>query len=455
VRNLGQAAHIRGASPEGPRSDKSITRQDRISIHNAIWLCLSCARKIDLDESVFTIELLKNWKTRAEIFTDKRAGLPLERDRSVEVLTQALTGKGNEIICSSIANVSQVAKEILEKENPGLQINPNYVDGIVVHQISAKPGANVKPIFFSPTDPTDASDLLEKVNKGLPFEGKYSFRIKSPYPILNLKNLHLSFKPDTHEGELRLFASEKPEEDLEIPIQIHAGLEQLFIKGNIGDATIELSQNINGPTLDCQCSIAIVWKDCSMWEGKDIRALPNFRKLDRLFRIIYETTCELEIYTGGEVVLKYSQPPSPKMALNEQFDNIRQIVAFAQNLNLNCEFSLKQFLSMDIHGIHRYNLAFPSGIFTESADSDSEYHSLFTSRILPDGGKIEPVMTLKAESQTINFFGRRIVLPASTITIEGTCEDAGMFDDKQRLKISRRAGSSLQIVIDGPAVVDD
>jgi len=190
-----------------------------------------------------------------------------------------------------------------------------------------------------------------------------------------------------------------------------------------------------------------------MWEGKDIRSLPNFRKLDRLFKIIYETTCELEICIDGDVALKYSQSPSSKSALNEQFDRVRQIVAFAQNLDLNCEFNSKHFLSLEVHGIRRHNLTSIDGTFTESADSDEEFHSIFASRVLPDGGKIGPKLTLKTDSQAIDFFGRRVVLPSSTITMEATCEDAGMVDDKQRLKITRKAGSSLRIVTDGPAIV--
>ncbi len=41
--NVGVAAHITAASPDGPRLDVNITSEMRSSIANAIWLCQSCS----------------------------------------------------------------------------------------------------------------------------------------------------------------------------------------------------------------------------------------------------------------------------------------------------------------------------------------------------------------------------------------------------------------------------
>lgn len=64
--SLGQAAHIKAASAGGPRFDNSMTREERKSIHNGIWLCCSCATLIDRDEQCYTAELLYTWKNLAE-----------------------------------------------------------------------------------------------------------------------------------------------------------------------------------------------------------------------------------------------------------------------------------------------------------------------------------------------------------------------------------------------------
>jgi len=64
--NVGVAAHITAASPGGPRYDPSLTPEDRKSIGNGIWLCQSCAKLVDNDETRYTKESIVQWKQSAE-----------------------------------------------------------------------------------------------------------------------------------------------------------------------------------------------------------------------------------------------------------------------------------------------------------------------------------------------------------------------------------------------------
>jgi hypothetical protein len=67
-RFTGRIAHIIAASPNGPRSspnhqdDKDIIR----SPANGLVLCVSCETLVDLDSEVYTVELLRKWKTDTE-----------------------------------------------------------------------------------------------------------------------------------------------------------------------------------------------------------------------------------------------------------------------------------------------------------------------------------------------------------------------------------------------------
>lgn len=63
--NIGVAAHITAASPNGPRYDSSLTQEERESHENGIWLCQNCAKIID-DDPTFTKEILHGWKSQAE-----------------------------------------------------------------------------------------------------------------------------------------------------------------------------------------------------------------------------------------------------------------------------------------------------------------------------------------------------------------------------------------------------
>lgn len=67
VLNIGVAAHITAASPKGPRYSSKLTREERRSITNAIWLCQDCAKLVDDDPMAFPVETLRRWKEAAEL----------------------------------------------------------------------------------------------------------------------------------------------------------------------------------------------------------------------------------------------------------------------------------------------------------------------------------------------------------------------------------------------------
>ncbi|MER8412905.1 hypothetical protein [Mesorhizobium sp. M1342] len=64
--NIGVAAHIKAASPGGPRYDSSQNPTERASADNGIWLCADHAHLIDHNAKEFTVEKLEKWKQEAE-----------------------------------------------------------------------------------------------------------------------------------------------------------------------------------------------------------------------------------------------------------------------------------------------------------------------------------------------------------------------------------------------------
>ena len=63
---VGVAAHICAAAPGGPRYDPSMTREQRRSVDNGIWLCALHAKAVDSNDPQFTFELLREWKLQAQ-----------------------------------------------------------------------------------------------------------------------------------------------------------------------------------------------------------------------------------------------------------------------------------------------------------------------------------------------------------------------------------------------------
>ncbi len=64
--NLGKAAHITAASKGGPRYDPTLSKAERKSIRNGIWMCGLHAELVDKDEGPYPTPLLKDWKKLAE-----------------------------------------------------------------------------------------------------------------------------------------------------------------------------------------------------------------------------------------------------------------------------------------------------------------------------------------------------------------------------------------------------
>jgi hypothetical protein len=64
--NIGVAAHITAASPDGPRYDVGLTTEQRSAADNGIWLCQTDAKLVDNDAGRYTVDALRDWKTRAE-----------------------------------------------------------------------------------------------------------------------------------------------------------------------------------------------------------------------------------------------------------------------------------------------------------------------------------------------------------------------------------------------------
>lgn len=75
--SVGVAAHITAASPGGKRFNSNISKKERSSITNGIWLCQICAKRVDNDEENFETLLLQQWKKISEKYATEQLGKPI------------------------------------------------------------------------------------------------------------------------------------------------------------------------------------------------------------------------------------------------------------------------------------------------------------------------------------------------------------------------------------------
>ena len=74
--DVGVASHITAAAPGGPRYDNSLSESERSAIENGVWLCQTCAKKIDDDIETYPPDALRDWKRVAEAEASARLGRP-------------------------------------------------------------------------------------------------------------------------------------------------------------------------------------------------------------------------------------------------------------------------------------------------------------------------------------------------------------------------------------------
>ncbi|URQ89978.1 hypothetical protein [Pseudoalteromonas sp. SCSIO 43101] len=140
---IGVAAHITAAAIGGPRYDASLTKQQRKSFDNGIWLCQSCARIIDVDVAKYSVSLLKSWRAQAEEFSNTNIGKKIYDEHTVK----------KEIIKSTIEHISgwsgssssdlaikaiQIKEAELSSLDSRFNVTTNIIDGKVSSLIEPK-----------------------------------------------------------------------------------------------------------------------------------------------------------------------------------------------------------------------------------------------------------------------------------------------------------------------------
>lgn len=146
--SIGVAAHICAASPGGPRYDANMSKEQRKSYENGIWLCQTHARIIDADPSRFPVEILASWKSEAEKWSMSSVGqkliTQLEHDKAVRVAVGRsiadLLGGGDAIKAPIQDIVLGYEEGLNELDSRFLVKVARRSNGILEHQIFSKPG---------------------------------------------------------------------------------------------------------------------------------------------------------------------------------------------------------------------------------------------------------------------------------------------------------------------------
>lgn len=166
----GNAAHICAASVGGPRYDESMSEEERKSIENGIWLCNHCARKIDTEQEAYSVELLNEWKKKAESKVLINSNSPLysesefQKQAQLKVLESHRSGQGlMDVANASLSNISKIVQQELRVLDPRVSISCDYINSVTHYKIDVveESEESVKINF----KPNNVKDFKEKYTR--------------------------------------------------------------------------------------------------------------------------------------------------------------------------------------------------------------------------------------------------------------------------------------------------
>lgn len=146
--SIGVAAHICAASPGGPRYDLRMSKEERKSYENGIWLCQTHSRMIDVDPARFPVNLLRAWKEEAESWSMTNVGQKLISQLDHDNAIRKAVGRSIAEFVGGGDSINAPIQDILLGYEEGLnELDSRFLvkvarksDGVLEHQIFSKPG---------------------------------------------------------------------------------------------------------------------------------------------------------------------------------------------------------------------------------------------------------------------------------------------------------------------------
>lgn len=330
--NIGEASHITAASPGGPRYEASISSDERASFANGIWLCRSCAARVDRDLTGFPVARLQEWKQQAEA----RALLGFNRLGSAHAPSVAIG-----TIVSPLAALAHAGQSLsaiaaaLESIDPRFKVSVLHDGTTTKVQVNAA-GAPVQLTARLFNDVKNATLMRQFLEYGvaanfrgdqLSFEGSALFdEIAKDAQTITLESIL-----DRH-AVVKILVAENDDETLcpvvECPVQLSRGSKGISCNAELFGGFMLFTARADGKQLHFGLTPRY-----ERWIGHELKRLPYFVQLARIHlagRRGFDIHIEIEV-DGLRVTTARGQLPREKFAYG--------VVDFLRDLRLLLEDS--------------------------------------------------------------------------------------------------------------------
>ena len=301
---IGEAAHICAASSGGPRFDQEMTAKDIKSFENGIWLCSICHKIIDREPKTYPVEMLKDWKIKAEKYASQSLGMKYRTDEDIKESQQSLLSVMQlSSINNALSNVHGSVVQTLEVLDDRLKLSTKFDDETTIYKVEPRNGSYVPTISIKDfSNESNIKKYKDLILHGLDCEIDGDIDFLSDSSLINklLNDNNTVFK------KALIKRTNKVQAYLKIPYQ-DSGINKTVIKINgyltHGLKTVSFIgglkryfkfEAIGMPMFDESITDTVQNFNMSFcfddWNGKDMRSLD---KLEDLYTLINEI-CDKE-----------------------------------------------------------------------------------------------------------------------------------------------------------------
>ena len=474
--SIGVAAHICAAAsgPGAKRFDASQTKAQRRHFDNGIWLCYSCSKLIDNEETFHTVAHLKEMKARHQVYVSGWVGVvpmaPFEAKSEIRAgileATIFLITKAGSPANFDVSAVVEGYEQTINSIDPNFKVVVTATSGSVVHELVpvTSPAPPIQMVF-NDDDANISADLawqkMIEVGESIHIPTN-DFKFVGSKLFEHLNDVIVGGTLTLTPGKRRLetciyFVSDEAEFELAATESFMGkGSKQFDIEGSALNGFFTFRYFIH----DRYKVDATYTFDVAGWLGQQIKNLRHYHRIKRAYDFVIKypkSRISVEIVLNGEPMRLWDGPYDD---YTELFNRLKKIVEVAEcskiiaskvpeqlrlktlDLTLQDERYIELYAQLFKGDVIR-KLDYGESIFTARIDDiESRAIKVFCSE--------EQTEVVIAKSPTIDFFGNIIRLPRMSKKV--SCFDLVFFssirkEDWQSLWCIGRANHSSNSVI--------
>jgi len=433
VSNTGKACHIHAAAPGGPRFEVSMSEQERKAIRNGIWLCGSCATKVDNDADAFPPDMLQKWKRDAEFRARKRQGQPILTDAGAQKQMESVfSAAPHEFSLNALSNALRAAELHLSKLDERFHVSIAKSGRGTTFALTAKASAAIQ-MKFVPKDPTLANvELSNLVAHG----GSARFAVE--HFALDGSPLLTRLLGSVNSGVL-LLSSEHRQAALRLWLNMQDGrkVELFEMDGSVTNGrkthTVAVKSFDDAFTLSVQApnapgeaeSLQLQYGlDLTPWDGRNVKRLAGVEPLRTLFAGILDgARLMAEAFVGELSIWSMDITPTDQVFAGQQFA-VLAYAHYARTLSNHLDIALKFVSDHSFDSDEFFEVAQTAGIADGSATGEvqGDISATVTWDSAMDlqsmAGTDTPLRFEEHEGRSIQVYGQAVIRPPVKVEVD-------------------------------------